>query len=77
MLNAICHKALVWSGLHSVCQTRKCHVPGARPIQSDEAIHVRVRVRQYAEAVPEVRQAGSGGPDLGRLPVGSVLDCYM
>jgi len=77
MLNAICHKAIVLSGLHSIHETGKSHVDSPRTVQPGEPIHVRVRVRQYAEAVPEVRQARSDGPDLGRLPVGSVLDCYM
>ena len=77
MPNAICQKAIDLGGLHSTYGTCGSHVHSPRPVQPGEPIHVRVRVRQYAEAVPEVRQARSDGPDLGRLPVGSVLDCYM
>ena len=49
----------------------------SRGVPVEEPIHVHVRIRQYADAVPEVRQARSAGPDIGRLPVGSTLDCYM
>jgi hypothetical protein len=58
---------------HAVCRARARNCGNAR---AEGPIHVHVRVRDCA-ATPEVRQAGSAGPHSGRLPVGSMLDCYM
>jgi hypothetical protein len=54
--------------------TQGLHARGAQP---DEPIPVRVRVRQYPDALPEVRQPGRGNLDFGRMPVGVILDCYV
>jgi len=49
----------------------------ARPVEPQEPIHVRVRIRQYGAAVPGLGVIRPGKPDLGRMPIGSVLDCYL
>ena len=49
----------------------------ARGARADKPIYVHVRVRQYADVLPSVRQSDSGNFDLGRMPVGTVLDCYV
>lgn len=77
MPNVMCQKATDLGGLHSTYGTHGSPIHSPRPASSEEPIHVRVRVRQYVDAVPEVRQARSVGPDLARLPIGSVLDCYL
>jgi len=56
----------------------------ARGPQSQEPIHVHVRVRPYTEVLPDTAPAGRSirsarashpGPD--RRPVGTMLDCYL
>lgn len=51
--------------------------PGPGSTEPQEPIHVQVRIRQHAEALPELRWARAGGPNPRRLPVGMLLDCYL
>ncbi len=60
-----------------ICATRRSrglYLPGAEP---QEPIRVQVRVRQYVDTVPEFRPLRADRPDLNRLPVGALLDCYV
>ena len=50
------------------------YVPGAEP---QEPIRVRVRIRWYADTPLEIRRIRTDTPDLSRLPVGAILDCYV
>jgi hypothetical protein len=45
--------------------------------QSQEPIHVQVRIRQYADALPDLRWTPASTSNPGRLPVGTMLDCYV
>lgn len=56
---------------HRSCESSACGV------QPEEPIHVQVRIRQYGDAAPEIRRGHASGPDLGRLPIGATLDCYV
>jgi hypothetical protein len=52
------------------------HRSFAPTAQLQEPIHVQVRIRPYAEALPEITGIRAGGPHPARLPVGAILDCY-
>jgi len=66
-----------FKGLDSTYVSPRSCRPYARDVQPQEPIHVRVRIRQYGDRLPEIRQARAGSPNLGRLPVGTTLDCYV
>jgi hypothetical protein len=66
-----------FKGLDSAYGSHRSYGSSACGVGPEEPIHVQVRIRQYAGAFPEVRQIGASGPDLGRLPVGATLDCYI
>lgn len=53
---------------------RGAYLPGAEP---QEPICVRVRIRRYADTPREIRRLCTDTPDLNRLPVGAILDCYV
>jgi len=55
---------------------RPCRSHASR-LPPQEPIPVQVRIRQYADVLPPVQQPSAGNLDLGRMPVGAVLDCYM
>lgn len=55
----------------------KPFAPGAGDTQPQEPIHVQVRIREYADALPELRRTFASHPNTGRLPVGTMLDCYL
>lgn len=48
-----------------------------RMVEPQEPIHVRVRVREYGDFIKGTPQASSTRPDLSRMPVGILLDCYV
>jgi hypothetical protein len=76
-MNLISCNARDFKGLDSTHRPhRSCrsHAPDTQP---QEPIQVQVRVRQYADELPDVRQQRSGNPDIGRMPVGTMLDCCM
>ena len=50
------------------------NTPGVQP---EEPIHVQVRIRQYGDALPDIRRVRASSPNLGQLPVGATLDCYV
>jgi len=63
-----------------LASTSKVRGPSARDVgdtQPQEPVRVQVRVRQHAEALPELRWARASGPNPRRLPVGVILDCYL
>jgi hypothetical protein len=66
-----------FNGLTASCPTWRARNLNPRPISAEEPLRVHVRVRQYGAAAPEARQTRSGGLDPRRLPVGSLLDCYV
>jgi hypothetical protein len=75
-------KLIVGNGIDSrgLDCTSKVHRPFAHGVgdpQPQEPIHVQVRIRQYADALPELRWTHAGRPNPGRLPVGMMLDCYL
>jgi hypothetical protein len=75
-------KLIVVNGIdfRSLDYTSKVHGPFVRcadDTQPREPIHVQVRVRQYTDTLPELRRAGASSPNPGRLPVGTILDCYV
>jgi hypothetical protein len=77
MSNLVCWKPV---DLRSVCWTEGPEIRGVsepRSTQPEEPVYVHVRVRQYGGIVPQNRQACPNIPDLGRLPVGTSLDCYV
>jgi hypothetical protein len=46
-------------------------------VEPQEPIHVRVRVREYGDFIKGTPQTSSTRPDLSRMPVGILLDCYV
>jgi hypothetical protein len=66
--------AVDFRGLDSTYGPQRSFAPTPRP---QEPIPVQVRVRPYADVLPEMTQVRVGGPNLGRLPVGAMLDCYI
>jgi hypothetical protein len=70
-------KASILNSLTSNRAPRGFRTLNSRRAPAEEPLHVHVRVRQHGAAVLEARQARSAGPELGRLPVGSLLDCYV
>jgi hypothetical protein len=77
MLKLIDGKTSDFNGLASSCPTWGARILNPRHIPAEEPLRVHVRVRQYGDAAPEARQTRSGGLDPHRLPVGSLLDCYV
>ena len=70
-------KAYDFKGLDSTCGPHQSYGPSACGVGPEEPIHVQVRIRQYGDALPEIRRCRTSGPNLGRLPVGAMLDCYV
>lgn len=70
-------KAFDFKGLDSTCGPHRSYGSSACGVQPQEPIHVQVRIRQYGDALPEIRRGYASGPNLGRLPVGAMLDCYI
>jgi hypothetical protein len=66
-----------FKALDSTCGPHRSYGSSAGGVQPPEPIHVQVRVRQYGDALPEIRRGHASGPNLGRLPVGATLDCYV
>jgi hypothetical protein len=64
-------------GFGSVSKVPRPFAFGVGDTQSQEPIQVHVRVRQYADMLPALRRTHSGRPNPSRLPVGTVLDCYL
>ena len=55
-------------------RSRGLYLPGVEP---QEPIRVQVRIRRYADTLPEIRRLRKDSPELSRLPVGAILDCYV
>lgn len=64
-------------GLGYTSQVHRPFVLCACDTPPQEPIHVHVRVRQYADMLPALRWTHAGSPNPSRLPVGTVLDCYL
>ena len=77
MSNLLCHNAVEFGLLHPTDWVRGSRAHGAQVADPQEPISVRVRVRQYGEFTPGVLRTRSEKPDFGRLPVGTMLDCYV
>lgn len=77
MSNLVCCKAVDLPGLYVTCRTRGPRAERPWSVDSQEPIHVRIRVRQPDEAALGSLQLRSGRPAFDRLPVGTLLDCYM
>lgn len=63
-----------FKGLDSAYVPHRSFAPTAEP---QEPIHVQVRVRTPADTLPEITRVHPSGPNLERLPVGVMLDCYV
>jgi hypothetical protein len=77
MSNLMCRKPVdrnLSDPTDGICES---YVGSPRIPAAQEPIPVRVRVRQYGDFVPATQPARSAKPDLGQLPVGSILDCYI
>ena len=46
-------------------------------VAREEPVRVDVRVRSYADEASLAPHTGAIGPKTGRLPVGTLLDCYI
>ncbi len=60
-----------------ICGTYRSHglyLPSAEP---QEPIRVQVHVRRPEDTLPEIRRFRTDTPELSRLPVGAILDCYL
>lgn len=77
MMKLIDGKSSIFNSLDSNYATWGLHMGNSRHAPAEEPLRVQVRVRQYADAAPESRQVHSPSLDPGRLPVGTVLDCYV
>ena len=76
-MKLIVGNATDFQGLESTSKAHHPFVSGVGDIPPQEPIHVQVRIRQYAETLPEIQRAHASSPPLGRLPVGTMLDCYL
>lgn len=76
-MKLITRNAVDYQGLGSTSRVREPFMSVVGDIQPQEPIHVQVRIRQHGDALPELRRAGVGSPNPGRLPVGMILDCYL
>ena len=45
--------------------------------ETDDPIRVDVRIRSYDESLPLAPRMSSARAEAGRLPVGTLLDCYL
>ncbi len=76
VMKLIVGNAADFQGLGATSKVREPFMAGAGGIQPQEPIHVQVRIRPYADTLPDIRRAhASLNP--GRLPVGTILDCYL
>ncbi len=75
-MKLIVGNAADFQGLGSTSKVREPFTSGIGDIQPQEPIHVQVRIRQYADTLPDIRRARAS-PNPGRLPVGTMLDCYL
>jgi hypothetical protein len=66
-----------FQGLDYISKVRRPFTPAVGDAQPQEPIHVQVRIRQYADALPELRRTHASSPNPSRLPVGMLLDCYL
>ena len=69
--------AFDFRGLDSTSGPHRSYGSSTGGVQPQEPIHVQVRIRQYGDALPEIRRGRASGSNLGRLPVGATLDCYV
>jgi hypothetical protein len=77
MSNLICRKTFDFSTPHlTVRASRSCATRPCLP-EPQEPIPVRVRIRQHSDYLSSALGVRSATPDLGRLPVGTTLDCYV
>ena len=65
-----------FQGFGSTSKVREPFTSSVGGIQPQEPIHVQVRIRQYGDTLPDIRRA-CASPNPGRLPVGTILDCYL
>lgn len=64
-------------GLGYTSRVQRPFVPRAGDTQPPEPIHVQVRIRQYGDVLPDLRRTPANSPHPARLPVGTMLDCYL
>jgi hypothetical protein len=64
-------------GLGYTSRVHPPFVPRAGDTPPQEPIHVQVRIRQYTDVLPDLRRTPASSPNPARLPVGTVLDCYL
>lgn len=77
MSNLMCRKPVDRCLLDPTDGICECYVGNPRIVESQEPIHVRVRVRQYGDSARGDLQVRREKPDFGQLPVGTLLDCYV
>ncbi|MGE5297117.1 MAG: hypothetical protein ACM3VT_20020 [Solirubrobacterales bacterium] len=77
MSNPLSCQSVDFGLLHPADRVSRCYGGGSRVIDPQEPIYVHVRVRQYGGSLPETLRGRSEKPDFGRLPVGTILDCYV
>ncbi len=63
--------------LHTADKTYGAYVGDSCVLEPQEPIHVHVRVRQSGDSYPSASRACCDNLDLGKLSVGSILDCYV
>jgi len=76
MMNLSVHKPFDFNDLANAARpfVRRL-LPGQ--VQADDPIRVDVHVRTSGEAVPAVRPMPAVRSRRGRMPVGTLLDCYL
>lgn len=77
MMKLIGGNAIDFRGLDCTSKVHKPFASGVGNIQPQEPLHVQVRIRQYADALPDLQRTRASIPSPGRLPVGTILDCYL
>ncbi|MBP7049994.1 MAG: hypothetical protein KBE65_03175 [Phycisphaerae bacterium] len=77
MSNLICGRTLDLDLLHPTDGVGGWYADCCRVVEPQEPIHVHVRVRQSGDSHGVIQPAGRTVPDCGKLPVGSILDCYV
>jgi hypothetical protein len=76
MSNLICGRTLDLDLLHPTDGVGGLYTDCRRVVEPQEPIHVHVRVRQSSDSYGDIQPTGRT-TDHEKLPVGTILDCYV
>jgi hypothetical protein len=77
MSNLICGRTLDLDLLHPTDRMYRSYAETSRVVEPQGPVHVSVRVRPSGDSCSGAPWSRRGDPDVGGLPIGAILDCYM